>query len=113
MFAGASDFNGDIGNWDTGLVKTMSFMFADASKFNGAIGNWSTSKVKYTDSMFYNATEFNQNLSAWNLDSLEKSGDMFHGSGMAEDNKPAKVRSTHDSTLSDTLFGQPSLRSYV
>jgi hypothetical protein len=113
MFAGARDFNGDIRNWDTGLVRNMSFMFADASQFNGAIGNWSTSKVKYMDSMFYNATELNQDLSAWNLDSLEKSGDMFHGSGMAEGNKPAKVRSTHDSDLSDTLFGQPSLRSYV
>jgi hypothetical protein len=115
MFADARDFNGDIRNWDTGLVENMSFMFANASQFNGAIGNWSTSKVKYTDSMFSNATEFNQDLSAWNLDSLKQSGDMFHGSGMenVEGNKPAKVRSAHDSTLSVTLFGQPSLRPYV
>ena len=117
MFNQALDFNSDIGNWDTSQVENMSGMFHDATKFNRDIGKWDTSKVTHTSLMFHGATAFNQNLSAWKLSSVkdfrEDTQLMFAGSGMERDEgkKPEKVRSRPLENI--TLFGQPSLRSYV
>ena len=117
MFNQALDFNSDIGNWDTSQVQNMIAMFHDATKFNRDIGKWDTSKVTHTSLMFHGATAFNQNLSAWKLSSVkdfrEDTQLMFAGSGMEGDEgkKPEKVRSRPLENI--TLFGQPSLRSYV
>ena len=53
-----TDFNEDIGNWDTSSV-TMYGMFRMAD-FNQAIGNWDTSSVTNMHGMFAFASGFNQ-----------------------------------------------------
>ena len=59
----------------------MTAMFSSATNFNKDIGSWNTAAVTTMVGMFENATAFNQNLSRWcvqnNFDSesyLFKSG---------------------------------------
>ena len=44
MFNGATDFNGDISNWDVSSVTNMTFMFNETYAFNQDISNWNVSK---------------------------------------------------------------------
>ena len=79
MFERARNFNQDIGNWNTANVTDMSRMFATAGAFNQDIGNWNTANVTNMNHMFTWAVAFNQNVGNWNTAKVTDMGSMFYG----------------------------------
>jgi surface protein len=77
VFLGATNFNHDIGNWNTSNVTTMQGMFS-GSAFNQDIGSWDVSSVKDMASMFYYAQSFNQDISGWDISNVAHMGQMFY-----------------------------------
>jgi surface protein len=77
MFRGAAAFNQNIGSWNTGNVTNMSFMFLATPSFNQNIGSWNTSNVTNMQSMFNGATAFNQNIGSWNTGNVTNMSEMF------------------------------------
>ena len=77
MFSGATNFNQNIGGWDTSNVRFMISMFASATNFNQNIGSWDTSNVTSMGSMFNNATNFNQNIGSWDTSNVTTMNGIF------------------------------------
>ena len=77
MFNNATEFNQDIGGWDTEKVTTMVRMFLDAQVFNQDIGNWNTISVTTMAEMFRNAPVFNQDISSWDVSSVTNMSGIF------------------------------------
>jgi surface protein len=79
MFASATSFNQNIGNWNLSNVTAIPSMFSGATSFNQNIGNWNTSNVTNMFAVFQNATSFNQNIGGWNTSNVTQMTDMFRG----------------------------------
>lgn len=72
-----TNFNEDIGYWDTSNVVDLGGMFFDADFFNKSLSNWNTSSVMDMGSMFRDAESFNGDIGGWNVSSATNMSDMF------------------------------------
>ena len=79
MFFGSTNFNQNIGNWDTSRVTDMMEMFAHANSFNQDIGGWDTSSVNTMREMFLAASDFNHDIGNWNTTNVTSMQGMFNG----------------------------------
>jgi surface protein len=77
MFQDANAFAGDLSSWNTSSVTNMNGMFDSAYAFDSAIGSWNTSNVTDMSYMFNTAESFNQDISTWNTSSVTSMSYMF------------------------------------
>ena len=73
---GSTNFNLNIGGWNTSSVSDMNSMFRDAISFDQNISVWDMSNVINFRAMF-RATSFNQDIDGWNVSSATDISRMF------------------------------------
>lgn len=76
-FRSATQFNGNINNWDMSSVVWATSMFESATSFNNKVDRWNLSNLTYADNMFYNARAFNQEVNNWTVSNCLSLSGMF------------------------------------
>jgi len=61
IFIDSTEFNQDIGSWNTSNMTNMGYVFQASNAFNQNTGNWDTSNLTNIIDMFAEAFAFNQN----------------------------------------------------
>ncbi len=83
MFRNARTFDQDLSTWDLDNVTNMSQMFRDARAFNNGGSNqiidWKTVKVTNMSQTFRNARAFNQPLNRWDTSAVTNMSSIFRG----------------------------------
>jgi len=85
-FAFATNFNSDLSNWFVGNVTRMFGTFESTDQFNGNISGWNVGNVTTMGSMFKNAKAFNRDISNWNMSSVTLTANMFYGANVFNSN---------------------------
>lgn len=106
MFARATSFNGNIGNWDVSNVVDMTSMFEGALSFNQPIGNWNVSNVLYMNFMFNGASAFNQPIGNWDVSNATTMMAMFQLASSF--NQPIGSWNVSNVTAMSAMFQQAS-----
>ena len=86
LFKDQTNFNADIGYWNTSRATTMSRMFMNASSFNQDISNWELNNVTNINGMFQNSLVFNQDISSWNISKVTRLNSTFRGAAAFNQN---------------------------
>ena len=84
LFNGKTDFNGEIGGWDTSKVTNMYGTFASATAFNSQL-TWDTSKVTSMHAAFWHTFDFDQAVHGWDVTSVTDFALMFDSTAMIND----------------------------
>ena len=77
IFSDALLFNGNISDWDVGAVTDMSYAFSSAESFNGDLSKWNVSSVTNMAGSFSSAKSFNGNIGQWDVSSVINMSGLF------------------------------------
>ncbi|KGG05702.1 hypothetical protein EV00_0783 [Prochlorococcus marinus str. MIT 9322] len=86
LFKNQTNFNADIGYWNTSKATTMSRMFMNASSFNQDISSWELNNVTNINGMFQDSLVFNQDISSWNISKVTRLNSTFRGAAKFNQN---------------------------
>lgn len=77
VFHGATNFNRELGGWETGQAKGMLRTFYYAESFTSDLSGWDVSNVIDFNGTFVHAYAFNSDVSMWNVSSAVKMSSIF------------------------------------